>query len=83
MIKARFFAQLAEDAGCDTLELEFKAGVTARKLLDELEPRIAAPGIDTLRHDVVLLSINQVMAEWDAELSDGDEVGFLPPFSGG
>jgi molybdopterin converting factor small subunit len=39
--------------------------------------------IDSLRFDAVMLSVNQVMADWDHVLNDGDELAFLPPFSGG
>ena len=57
--------------------------MTARNLVADLEPLIAQKAIDQLRHDFVILSVNQQLAGWDDPLNDGDEVGFLPPFSGG
>ena len=83
MIKVLFFAQLAEEAGCSALEVAHRPELTARSLIVDLEPLIAKKAIDQLRNDFVMLSVNQQLADWDQALSDGDEVGFLPPFSGG
>ena len=83
MLKVLFFAQLAEQAGCAALEVDHCAGLTARSLIDRLESKVDAAAIETLRHDAVLLSVNQKLADWDDMLNDGDEIGLLPPFSGG
>lgn len=83
MIKVLFFAQLAEDAECSTIEISHQAGMTARSLVSALEALIAKKAVDQLRHDFVVLSVNQQLAGWDELLNDGDEIGFLPPFSGG
>jgi len=83
VIKVLFFAQLAEDAECAAIEVVHRDELTARSLVSDLEPLIAGKAIDQLRHDFVMLSVNQQLADWDAPLNDGDEVGFLPPFSGG
>ena len=83
MIRVLFFAQLAEDAECAELDVPYQESMTARNLVTELEPLIGKKAIDQLRHDFVILSVNQQLAGWDDLLGDGDEVGFLPPFSGG
>jgi len=83
MIKVLLFAQLAEDAGKDSLLLEYETDLTPRQMLDTLETRLPPEVIASLRHDAVMLSVNQVFAAWDDPLNDGDEVAFLPPFSGG
>ena len=83
MIKVLFFAQLAEDAECASLEVVYHDQLTARNLVSELEPLVASKAVEQLRHDFVILSVNQQFAGWDEPLFDGDEVGFLPPFSGG
>lgn len=31
----------------------------------------------------LLISVNQTLVDWDYHLSDGDEVAFLPPVTGG
>ena len=83
MVKFLFFAQLAEQAQCDFIELPYEQGKTTRDYLSAMELKLPAELLATLRHDVVMLSINQMLASWDDELNDDDEVGLLPPFSGG
>ena len=38
---------------------------------------------DIIRDKKVMISVNQEMADSDTIIHDGDEVAFLPPFSGG
>jgi len=83
MIKILFFAQLADYAKTDSIELNFSAGTSTRDLLSELEQRLPTKLLESLRHDANMLSVNHVMAAWDDPLTDGDEIAFLPPFSGG
>ena len=83
MIKILFFAQLVDQAGQDSIELEYSKGMTTREAVNLLEPKLPKKLIDALRFDAVMLSINQVFASWDEPLQDDDEIAFLPPFSGG
>ena len=83
MITVRFFAQLAEQAQCDSLDMEYSVGLDSRTLVSRISGKVPKAVIDTLHHDVVMLSVNQQIAGWDDPLQDGDEVAFLPPFSGG
>lgn len=83
MIKLLFFAQLAELAGCSVHQAEHSDGLTPRKLVTELASTMPGELIEALRFDAVMVSVNQVMAAWDDVLQEGDEVAFLPPFSGG
>jgi len=83
MIKILFFAQLVDHAEQDSIELEYSNDMTTREVVKLLEPKLPKKLIDTLRFDAVMLSINQVFASWDDTLQDGDEIAFLPPFSGG
>ncbi|MFT7527863.1 MAG: molybdopterin synthase sulfur carrier subunit [Arenicella sp.] len=83
MIKLLFFAQLADQAGKEFHNLEFEEGISSREVVNRLEASMPKELIDSLRFDAVMLSVNQVMADWDHVLNDGDEVAFLPPFSGG
>ena len=36
-----------------------------------------------IREKKVMISVNEEMADGDTIIHDGDEVAFLPPFSGG
>jgi molybdopterin synthase sulfur carrier subunit len=83
MIKLLFFAQLADQAGKELHNIEFEEGISSRDVVNRLEASMPKELIDSLRFDAVMLSVNQVMADWDHVLNDGDELAFLPPFSGG
>ena len=83
MIKLMFFAQLADQAGKEVHALDYEEGINSREVVNRLQSSMPKELIDSLRFDAVMLSVNQVMADWDQVLNDGDEVAFLPPFSGG
>ncbi|NND00430.1 MAG: MoaD/ThiS family protein [Gammaproteobacteria bacterium] len=83
MIKVLFFAQLADQAEKDFQMLEFSTGMTPRSLVEHLAKTLPKQLIDELQSGATMLSVNQVFAAWDQPLSEGDEVAFLPPFSGG
>lgn len=83
MIKLLFFAQLAEYAGMSCTQVDFKAGQTARSLVESQVGVLPKELTDALLYDVAMVSANKQLIGWDDELSDGDEVAFLPPFSGG
>ena len=52
---------------------------TARQLLHEIE---AGDQIQLTTH-IVKAAVNNEFVEWDAPIADGDQITFLPPFSGG
>lgn len=83
MIRLLFFAQLADLAEKQFLDVEVESGTTARDLVDHIAMTETKMLIESLRHDAIMLSVNKVFADWDQVLKDGDEVAFLPPFSGG
>lgn len=82
-ITVLLFAQLRDIAGTNELQLTAHKGMTARDLLacftDINLPALA----DALQDHTAMVSVNQQYAGWDAVLQDGDEVGLLPPVSGG
>ena len=78
-VKLLFFAQCAEWMNAAHLEIE---GAASQPLDDLLmgDPRFKA----VLEHRSILkVAINQKFSEFKTEVKDGDEVAFLPPFSGG
>ncbi len=82
MVTVRFFAMLKGLAKTETRLYEVKGGVTAGELklmiADDLPPLA-----EVLKGRSVLLSVNQELAADETIVKDGDEVGLLPPFSGG
>jgi molybdopterin synthase catalytic subunit/molybdopterin converting factor small subunit len=78
-VRARCFAVLRE-AAADRTDLDLTDGARVADAWDELAARHA--GLVPHRA-YVLAARNGVYAAWDDPLTDGDEVAFLPPVSGG
>jgi molybdopterin synthase catalytic subunit len=81
MISVKLFATLKDRAG--TAELSVTEGpATVQDLLTIVVRR--APGLgEFLATGRVLVSVNREFATPETTLHDGDEVGLMPPFSGG
>ena len=79
-VTVRLFARLRDITGSDELHRELPDGSTARVLWDGL----AAEHPELARYrDAISTAINEEYSKMDHALSDGDEVAFLPPVSGG
>ena len=79
-VRIKFFAILRERAGTGEASKEIAAGSTVADLWRELQrdyPKLDVPGIR------LLYAVNQNYVSVDHELSDNDEVVFVPPVSGG
>jgi molybdopterin synthase sulfur carrier subunit len=73
-----YFASLRDRTGCDT-ETVASAAADPRALYAEIAPRHGL----SLSPERLRVAVNGEFAGWDRALSDGDEVVFLPPVSGG
>lgn len=82
-ISILFFAHLRELAKTDSIEMELGAINTVRDLLNEMSGTVPQELIDALRDETAMVSVNQRYAGWNASVDDGDEIGLLPPVSGG
>ncbi len=78
-IKVRLFASLREAAGTSVINMEVEEGTSVSELMKRLEDDFQ--GLEM--SEEVLTSINKTYAEKDTVLQDGDEVGLMPPVSGG
>ena len=82
MVTVRFFAMLKGLAGTDERQYKVDGQVTIGDLKAMIKRDF--PGLAALLESrSVLISINQEFAQKNAIVKDGDEVAFLPPFSGG
>ena len=81
-ITVRYFASIREVVGKPTESLETQA-TTLAQLRDELILRPGAAGAALARGRAVRLALNQVMSDESAALTDGCEVAFFPPVTGG
>ncbi len=77
-ISLQYYALLREQRGLADETLETDADTPGR-LYEELRNRYGFPG----REESFGIAINDTLAMWEDELSDGDTVVFLLPFGGG
>ena len=74
------FARIREVIGASSTALELPEGATAASLWRELAER--HPELVPLESST-RLARNGALVERGAVLSDGDEIGVMPPFGGG
>lgn len=79
-MKVRLFARLRELVGAGEFERDVPHGATVRTVWEQLvdEYPAIAPYSDSLS-----CAVNVDYARMTTAVSDGDEVAFLPPVSGG
>lgn len=78
MIQVKYFGIIAEAAQRDSENI-VEEGITLSKILSDLSSR------HSLGNYNFQIAVNRkIVSDYsDQELEDGDEVAFLPPFSGG
>lgn len=76
-INVKYFGMIAEAAGKTEEVLELEGKPSLRELKDRQVEKYAIKD-----PQAVQLAVNQNL-NTQAELKDGDEVAFLPPFAGG
>lgn len=81
-VNVKYFASIRERIGSGSEQLD-TAATTLGALRDELIARGGAHAESLARGRAVRLALNQVMSEEGALLSDGCEVAFFPPVTGG
>ncbi|WP_310567017.1 molybdopterin converting factor subunit 1 [Hydrogenophaga sp.] len=81
-IQLRYFASIREAIGSGSETLE-TAAATLAALRDELIARGGAHAEALARGRAVRVSLNQTMADESAVLTEGAEVAFFPPVTGG
>ena len=82
MITVKFFASLKAIAEKEEEQIEVQSSISMDQLSDiisKTSPKMA----DIIRDNKIMISVNQEMADAETVIHDGDEVAFLPPFSGG
>ena len=81
-ITVRYFASIREALGTGSETVQSQAA-TLGALRDELLARGGTHAEALARHRAVRTALNQVMADETSALSDGAEVAFFPPVTGG
>lgn len=84
MIKVLFFARYRELLGVSELALEsVPTGTTLDVLKDKLIAEHGESWREVLGADNLVQAINQAVVDGNAVISDGDELAFFPPVTGG
>ncbi len=78
-VRVQLFSLLREAVGSDELVVDF-GGLTAGELWTELEQRF--PALASFRPSRAI-AVNRQHAQESQPLSEGDEIAFFPPVSGG
>ena len=81
-VNVKYFASIRESVGTGSEQLQTSAA-TLGALRDELIARGGAHAQSLARGRAVRVALNQVMSGEDAALSEGSEVAFFPPVTGG
>jgi molybdopterin synthase sulfur carrier subunit len=81
-VSVKYFASIRESVGVGSEQLD-TAAATLGALRDELIARGGAHAQSLERGRSVRVALNQVMSNEGSALSDGCEVAFFPPVTGG
>jgi molybdopterin synthase sulfur carrier subunit len=81
-VNVKYFASIRESVGTGSEQLHTSAA-TLGALRDELIARGGAHAQSLARGRAVRVALNQVMSGEEAALSEGCEVAFFPPVTGG
>jgi sulfur-carrier protein len=79
-VRVRLFASLRETVGAGELSLDLAEGARVEDAWAALSAR--HPELHARRRSLAA-AVNRCYADFDAPLSAGDEVVFIPPVSGG
>lgn len=84
MLNVLFFAQVRERLDCASLEFDFPAaGIDVDTLRDQLCTQHGSVWREVLTQDNMIRAVNQRVVDGSPGLSDGDEIAFYPPVTGG
>jgi len=82
VITVLFFARLREQLQCSSLELEYSPSFDVASVRANL--LVAYPHwAKFLLDEKLLVAVNQTLVKASHPISDGDEVAFFPPVTGG
>ncbi len=81
-IHVRLFAAIREALGRESVDLTLADGATPGDVWHELL-RLDEGGTLAARRANLAAAVNRKYTRFDAPLSEGDEVVFIPPVSGG
>ena len=82
-VKIVFFASLREALGVDSVDLQISGSSSVSALISQLADQHLPEWLEILTAENIRIAVNQDMINEDVGVSDGDEVAFFPPVTGG
>ena len=84
-INILFFASLRELFDKERLVLNIESKInTPIELIEYLARHDEGPWVNLLQRKTnVRVAVNQSIKDWNSNITDGDELAFLPPITGG
>lgn len=79
-VQIKLFASLKDVVGHEEVNLECPAGSNTRSIFLKLSQKF--PQLKSFESSI-MPAVNQSYVSWNDPVSDGDEVAFIPPVSGG
>jgi molybdopterin synthase sulfur carrier subunit len=83
MISVHFFASLREALNSHAVELAPDGIASVGDVISKLVATHGERWAQVLHQEKVMVAVNQQVADLAAAVSDGDEVAFFPPVTGG
>jgi molybdopterin synthase sulfur carrier subunit len=83
MIRILFFASLREMIQTDHLEIPLDTIRNVQMLREHLQQRGERWQRAFQQEQGILVAVNQQLATAETSITDGDEIGFFPPVTGG
>jgi len=82
-IKVRFFAALRESLGVDSLEISSAANTDLSGLLEHIRRTLGDAAVEALCAPDIRVALNREFVLGECVMTDGDEIAFMPPITGG
>ena len=82
-VKVVFFASLREELGVNSVDLQISDSSCVSSLISQLADRYSAEWLAILTAENIRIAVNQNIISKDIGVTDGDEVAFFPPVTGG
>ena len=84
MLNLVFFARVKEQLGCARMTLDWDESLaTLEGLKSHLCSLNGETWVKVLNEDNLVCAVNQIVVDQNHKISDGDEVAFFPPVTGG
>jgi molybdopterin synthase sulfur carrier subunit len=82
-VRIVFFASLREALGVDSVDLQIPGPSRVSALISLLVDQHSPEWLEILTAENIRIAVNQDMINEDVGVTDGDEVAFFPPVTGG